>query len=230
MTGLLDRIEARDDGAVVKAGGRPVAEIERRLSGGEAPAEVADALGLGPADLLAALAFLALGPDEGEGPPLVQGRPPFPALEASVHDAVLAKLLPATTRPARLALAAGLLQVHDFWDASHHAAQEADDLGEARFSAYWHGIAHRREPDAGNAAYWFRRVGRHSLFGPLGAAAVEMLEGDGSGLATRVAPGGRWNALGFVEVCRLPRDERVVRRLQRLEMVMLLDETVAAIL
>ena len=61
----------------------------------------------------------------------------------------------------RLALAAGLLQIHDFWDASHEAAQEADDLGERDFSAYWHGIAHRREPDAGNASYWFRRVGRH---------------------------------------------------------------------
>ena len=101
------------------------------------------------------------------GPALVQQRPGASPCSASLSEQALAKLFPGASRPIVLALSAGLLQIHDFWDASHVAAQEADDLGEARFSAYWHGIAHRREPDAGNAAYWFRRVGRHAhLAGP----------------------------------------------------------------
>ena len=85
-------------------------------------------------------------------------------------------MFPSVPHPKRLALAAGLLQMHDFWDASHDAAQQADDRGERGTSAYWHGIAHRREPDASNAAYWFRRVGRHAVFVPLAEAARPLFE------------------------------------------------------
>jgi hypothetical protein len=226
MTELRNRIEVRDGEPIVRASGRPVAEIERRLTEGEAPA----AMGLEPVDLIAAIAYLALGPGDFDGPPLVQAQPKFPGLEGALRDDALARLLPDAAGPARLALAAGLLQVHDFWEASHQAAQKADDWGESRFAAYWHGIAHRREPDAGNAAYWFRRVGRHPLFEPLGAAAAGLLNDEASGLAARLAPGGRWDPLAFIDVCRSPHDEPVARRLQRLEMAMLLDQTVSAVL
>ena len=122
-----------------------------------------------PVDLIAALAAECTGRRRLAWVlALVQAKPRAPRLAQALVGAGLGRRVPGRSscrdgwrsRP-------GLLQVHDFWDASHEAAQQADDLGERDFSAYWHGIAHRREPDAGNAAYWFRRVGRHPVFTPL---------------------------------------------------------------
>src|SRR5262249_17233049 len=122
----------------------------------------------------------------------------------------------------------------DFWDASHEAAQKADDLGERDFSAYWHGIAHRREPDASNAAYWFRRVGRHSVFPALVESARLWLDQHGdAALAGRLISGGAWHPFAMIALCPEarpdPAREALARRLQRLEMWLLLDATLAAL-
>lgn len=42
------------------------------------------------------------------------------------------------------------------WDAAHRVAQDIDDTDGARIHAY----LHRKEGDAGNAAYWYRRAGQ----------------------------------------------------------------------
>ncbi len=143
-------------------------------------------------------------------------------------------VFPGAPHRARLCLAAGLLQIHDFWDASHEAAQQADDQGEQACSAYWHGIAHRREPDAANAAYWFRRVGKHSIFKPLAEEARPFLDRHGdSQIAGRLLPGGIWNATAMIDLCTQARpgtpNEALARRLQRLEMWLLLEATYEAI-
>jgi len=150
-----------------------------------------------------------------------------------LNESAVGQLYPGAGRAARLALAAGLLQIHDFWEASHEAAQVADDLGERSFSAYWHGIAHRREPDAGNAAYWFRQVGRHPLFPALHDAAGALLEAQGDDrLAERLLGQGGWNPSAMIDLCTEARpdtpNEALARRLQRLEMQLLLDATAAA--
>jgi hypothetical protein len=212
-------------------GGEPGAsEILARIESGEETGS----LGLAPADLIAVLAFDALGGPESPGPALVQCRPRRPGLESFLKEESLAKLLPASSRPARLALAVALLQIHDFWNASHEAAQLADDLGENRFSAYWHGIAHRREPDPGNASYWFRRVGRHAVFTPLAQAARPVLEEHGGeGWTTRLITRGTWNPSAMIDLCSGAQagttEETLARRLQRLEMQILLRETARGI-
>jgi hypothetical protein len=227
---VWERLENRDGTLVLRGSGVSVGEALGRIESGEAPDRVAAALRIESGDLLAALAFAALGPEGSEGPALVQGKPGRPALREALSEPALEALLPRARRPERLALAAGLLQVHDFWDASHEAAQQADDLGERAVSAYWHGIAHRREPDPGNAAYWFRRVGRHPAFGPLWEAARPILDEHGdSSLAGRLGRGGAWDPFAFIDLCTSARagsaTESLARRLQRREMILLLDDT-----
>jgi hypothetical protein len=229
---MLDRVEMQGGGPVLRAACVAVAEVVSRVESGEALDRVAAGLGLGPIDVIAALAHAALGPEGSEGPTLIQARPPRPALAAAVSDATLGKLLPGSPRPQRLALAAGLLQMLDAWDASHTAAQEADDLGDCSVSPYWHGIAHRREPDAGNASYWFRRAGRHAIFPALAQAARPILDAHGDAApGDRLIRGGSWDPFAFIDYCTTARagtpSERLARRLQRLEMALLLGPTTA---
>ena len=43
---------------------------------------------------------------------------------------------------------------HGDWDAAHGVAQDIDD----RTGAWIHAYLHRKEGDASNAAYWYRRA------------------------------------------------------------------------
>ena len=49
------------------------------------------------------------------------------------------------------------------WDAAHRVAQEVDDAD----GAWVHAYLHRKEGDAGNAAYWYLRAGRPNAAGAL---------------------------------------------------------------
>ena len=42
------------------------------------------------------------------------------------------------------------------WDAAHRVAQDIEDAN----GAWIHAYLHRKEGDAGNAAYWYRRAGQ----------------------------------------------------------------------
>ncbi len=66
---------------------------------------------------------------------------------------------------------AGLLLRLGCWAESHENAQDISSVE----GSYWHAIIHRMEPDAGNAAYWFRRVGRHAIFPELLSEAQQIL-------------------------------------------------------
>lgn len=209
--GLWSRLTFRAEGPVVGSGATPVAEVVDRLEAGDSWDAILAATGLEPGDLVASVAADALGDVDSLGPPLIQARPRRPGLAAALAEPALPGK---GGRQARLALAAGLLQVQDHWHASHTAAQTADDLGERASSAYWHGIGHRREPDPGNAAYWARRVGRHPIHAPL------------ADLARPIRPG-TWDPSAMIDLCTRARpgsaDEALARRLQRLEMILLLN-------
>ncbi len=94
---------------------------------------------------------------------------------------------------------AAALLWHDHLDASHEISQ---GLAGATGS-FLHGIMHRREPDYGNAKYWFQRVGQHRAFPNLARSAAELLSRQDTTPACKAAilPGGRWDALAFIDFC-----------------------------
>jgi hypothetical protein len=100
------------------------------------------------------------------------------AMNLDVFRASLESALP----PVRLnhALRALWLDARGDWDGAHEAAQ-ADEGG----AGDWvHAYLHRKEGDAGNAAYWYRRAGkpvcRASLDEEWEAIAEALLRSQGS--------------------------------------------------
>ena len=220
MPSILERV----DGPNLSASAVAVEAVIDRLEAGENAEAVRRSLGLHAADVVAAIAAAALG--EEDGPPLVHAPPSRPRLVAAASGTNLAALFPEADRPSLLALESGLLQALDAWDDAHEAAQQAEDRGDRATSAYWHGIAHRREPDPSNASYWFRRVGRSPVFEELADAARPILDEHGDpALGARLLRGG-WDPSAFIDLCTRAvegtPEATLARRVQRQEMAILL--------
>jgi hypothetical protein len=132
-------------------------------------------------DLLEAATRNELGPGE----PRESFRPRLASLTA---ESLVAPHALADRAMAQCCLA-GLWLRFDFLDESHRISQDIDTTT----GSYWHGIMHRREPDYGNAKYWFRRVGKHPVFERLGEAFNEK--------ARFVMNGSTWDPFRFVDLC-----------------------------
>lgn len=123
------------------------------------------------------------------------------------------------------ALHAGLWLLFDFQTESHDISQKiATPSG-----SFWHGILHRREPDASNAKYWFMRVGEHPVFPELLADARETASAS-PGLSDIFLKAldemNAWDAAWFVDQCVTAVDPHTVKTLitiQRREWLLLFE-------
>lgn len=135
------------------------------------------------------------------------GSPRLPALgpgrPVEAHRGALANLTIEQLcegRPVRDASAArcclaGLWLWNDFLEESHQISQGIDTPD----GSYWHGIMHRREPDPGNAKYWFRLVGDHPVFLRLATEAAGRSVAGGMAVVN-----GCWDPAAFIDwSCRL---------------------------
>lgn len=113
--------------------------------------------------------------------PLAHGTCSSPEARQLLKDAAPRDLFPAARAPE--AALAGLYLYFSCLDESHTLSQSI----ETPDGSFWHGIMHRQEPDPGNAAYWFRRVGKHPTFPALRQAAADL--------------GYAWDPFTFIEDC-----------------------------
>jgi hypothetical protein len=165
--------------------------------------------------------FLATAELAELGPGLRKGVQSQDTLEAQLRPLLDASGL----GPERQELIRALLLLwHDHLDAAHSISQNINGPD----GAFVHGIMHRREPDFGNAAYWFRRVGPHPAFEEIKSRTATTLAGSHRALLGKLVRNQKWDPFAFINACEAdhggPGEERaVLREVQRIEFEALLN-------
>ena len=157
-----------------------------------------------------------------------RGSRPMPLANGTrIHSGIAAlatrkaeDLLPHSRSPE--AALSGLYLYFCAYDESHSLSQDIPTVE----GSFWHGIMHRQEPDAGNAGYWFRRVGQHAVFPALRDAAAAIAEQNG---ATKFHVKVTWDPFAFIDYCELARrkpgsiEEETAMAIQLAEWQLLFD-------
>ena len=152
--------------------------------------------------------------------PLVAGGPSSDEAYRQLKDATAKDLFPRSAAPA--GALAGLWLYFSCFEESHQVAQD-DSSAEGSF---WHAILHRQEPDPGNSAYWFRRVGSHPVFTSLVDATADIIKRYPD---AEFRPSVKWDPFGFILFCERARrqpgspSEQAALEIQRAEWQLLFD-------
>ena len=160
------------------------------------------------------------------GPGLRAGRQSIPDLERALE----AILRPGKQSEQQQALIRALVLLwHDHLDAAHSLAQDVPTAD----GSFIHGIMHRREPDYGNAKYWFHRVGRHEAFPAIArrAGAIPSSAAERA-LLGRFSRDETWDPFAFIDCCQeeakpAAAHELFLRRIQKAEFSALLEHLAA---
>ena len=149
---------------------------------------------------------------------------PLSELNQKLSECLKGSALPLATHQPLRAL---LLLWHDHLDASHRISQDLPGPD----GSYLHGIMHRREPEFGNAKYWFQQVGRHVCFPELARKAADLLKSKNETVLSReLLLDGQWDPFAFVDACekRVAGSEsgseaELLRNIQGIELELLLE-------
>jgi hypothetical protein len=171
--------------------------------------------------LLAAAPLNELGP----GKPIAAMKSALDALASKkALEAAFANRRVADQDMANACLAALWLRFN-FFDESHTISQEIH----TSTGSFWHGILHRREPDYGNAKYWFHQVGNHPVYPQLNGAARELATASTSDrTAAFLTRQDEWDPFTFVDLVESVANkssaiEQQCRQIQQLEWELLFD-------
>jgi hypothetical protein len=141
---------------------------------------------------------------------------PDPAIRSKIaaFDPLADLSRPIRDREVARACLSALWLYHDYLDESHTISQDLPSTT----GSFLHAVMHRREPDAWNSKYWWRRVGTHAVFASLAAEAARL------GYPTS----GAWDPSAFVDHCERERgsgspEETRLREVQLAEWQLLFD-------
>jgi len=165
-------------------------------------------------------AILALDQNGQRLMPLVSGQCSSEEARALLAKHKASGLFPGARAPE--AARGGLFLYFSCGEDCHQIVQNV----ETPDGSFWHGIVHRQEPDAGNAAYWFRQTGSHAVFSRLARVAEK--------IATQHPKAGfhsgpKWDPFAFIDFCEQARlkpgseAERLALEIQRAEWQILFD-------
>lgn len=160
----------------------------------------------------------------GPGPRV--NREPLRGLEARLQQSFSENKTPEN---AQVLIRSLVFLWHDYLDESHSISQDIESVD----GSFLHGIMHRREPDYGNAKYWYHRVREHPCFPVLAQKVETHLTSAGAWpLKSKLIHEGVWDAFAFVDACEMAllkndaANVRLLEQVQQIEFATLLEHFV----